>query len=182
MWHSVPALYRNALRAGNSVTWFFGGRCACGRFCDVAVEGSAGWVEWVDEPDGVVVGHGAASASSQLIRIVRCGLSYGVGPVTASAHPVVAPSATAISRRWLWGACGVTTGCPGGGIIAPPGIPDDVRNVAVNQTTASPTLLERFRAIGVEPARGTAELFAIDVRTEPAKSVSVVKRAGIKAP
>lgn len=73
---------------------------------------------------------------------------------------------------------------PWGGLIAPAGVPKDVQarlNAAVNKAMASPALLERFKALGVEPAGGTPEHFAAYVRKEIAKWAEVVKKAGIKA-
>lgn len=72
---------------------------------------------------------------------------------------------------------------PWGGIIAPAGVPKDVvarLNSAVNKALATPALLERFKALGVEPAGGTPEQFAQYVRKETVKWANVVKKAGIK--
>lgn len=73
---------------------------------------------------------------------------------------------------------------PWGGIIAPAGTPRDVLarlNVAVNKALATPALLERFKAMGVEPAGGTPEQFSAYLRKEIVKWADVVKKAGIKA-
>lgn len=72
---------------------------------------------------------------------------------------------------------------PWGGIIAPAGVPKDVvarLNSAVNKALATPALLERFKALGVEPAGGTPEQFAQYVRKETVKWANVVRKAGIK--
>lgn len=72
---------------------------------------------------------------------------------------------------------------PWGGIVAPAGINKDVQarlNAAVNKALGSPALLERFKALGVEPAGGTPEQFAAYVRKEIVKWTDVVKKAGIK--
>ncbi len=72
---------------------------------------------------------------------------------------------------------------PWGGIIAPAGVPKDVvarLNAAINKVLSTPALLERFKALGVEPAGGTPDQFAAHVRKEIPKWAGVVKRAGIK--
>jgi tripartite-type tricarboxylate transporter receptor subunit TctC len=72
---------------------------------------------------------------------------------------------------------------PWGGMIAPAGVPKDVvarLNSAVNKALATSALLERFKALGVEPAGGTPEQFAQYVRKEIVKWADVVKKAGIK--
>lgn len=72
---------------------------------------------------------------------------------------------------------------PWGGIIAPVGVQKDVvarLNAAINKALGTPALLERFKALGVDPGGGTPEQFAAHVRKEIPKWAEVVKRAGIK--
>lgn len=72
---------------------------------------------------------------------------------------------------------------PWGGIIAPAGVPKEVAarlNMVVNKVLSSPSLMEKFRALGVEPAGGTPEQFATHMRKETVKWADVVKKAGIR--
>ena len=73
---------------------------------------------------------------------------------------------------------------PWGGIIAPAGVPKEVvsrLNAVINKVLVSPSLLEKFRALGVDPAGGTPEQFMAHIRKETVKWADVVKKAGIKS-
>jgi tripartite-type tricarboxylate transporter receptor subunit TctC len=69
------------------------------------------------------------------------------------------------------------------GIVAPAGLPKPILaalNQQINQALASPSLKERFAAIGAEPAPRSPEHFAELIRTEYAKWGDVVRRSGAK--
>ena len=69
------------------------------------------------------------------------------------------------------------------GIVAPAGLPKAILttlNREINKTLASPSLKERFAAIGAEPSARTPEQFAELIRTEHAKWGDVVTRSGAK--
>ena len=71
-----------------------------------------------------------------------------------------------------------------GGYIAPAGTPAAIvarLNSDLNKVVASPTVGDRWRALGIEPVGGTPEYFAEYVRKEIAKWTAVIKQAGIKA-
>jgi tripartite-type tricarboxylate transporter receptor subunit TctC len=69
------------------------------------------------------------------------------------------------------------------GIVAPAGIPRPVLaklNAALRQALTSPTLRERFAAIGADPSPSTPEAFAAFIKSENEKWRDVVKRSGAK--
>src|SRR5262245_30262826 len=69
------------------------------------------------------------------------------------------------------------------GVIGPAGMARplvDKINAAVNRAIRSPAFVERFGAIGDEPAGGTAEEFADTIRRDLAKWKDVVERSGAK--
>ncbi len=69
------------------------------------------------------------------------------------------------------------------GIIAPAGVARSIvekLNVEINTATGSPSLREKFAALGSEPARGTPEQFGELIRKESAKWAEVVRRSGAK--
>jgi len=69
------------------------------------------------------------------------------------------------------------------GIVAPAGLPKAILTTLsreINKTLASPSLKERFAAIGAEPSARTPEQFAELIRTEHAKWGDVVRRSGAK--
>jgi tripartite-type tricarboxylate transporter receptor subunit TctC len=69
------------------------------------------------------------------------------------------------------------------GIVAPAGVPRPIvvkLNAEINKALASPTLKEKFAAIGAEPTIGTPAQFAELIRKENAKWAGVVKRSGAK--
>ena len=69
------------------------------------------------------------------------------------------------------------------GIVAPAGVPRPIivkLNAEINKALASPTLKEKFAALGAEPAIGTPEQFAALIRKENAKWAEVIKRSGAK--
>ena len=71
-----------------------------------------------------------------------------------------------------------------GGYMAPAGVPAAVvtkLNVEINKVLASPTIRERWLALGIEPVGGTPERFAAHVKAETAKWTDVIMKAGIKA-
>ncbi len=67
--------------------------------------------------------------------------------------------------------------------MAPAGVPRVIvskLNDEINTALASPTLKERFAALGAEPTIGTPEHFGELIRKENAKWSEVVKRSGAK--
>jgi tripartite-type tricarboxylate transporter receptor subunit TctC len=69
------------------------------------------------------------------------------------------------------------------GVIAPAGLPRPVLNrlnAAVNDAIRSSLFAERFAQIGDEPAGGTPEDFAAQIRGDSARWGAVVKRSGAK--
>lgn len=69
------------------------------------------------------------------------------------------------------------------GIVAPAGVPKAVvakLNSEINKALATPTLRERFAAIGAEPTIGTPEQFGALIRRENAKWAEVVRRSGAR--
>jgi len=69
------------------------------------------------------------------------------------------------------------------GVIAPAGVPRpilDKLNAAINRAVVSPAFRERFAAIGDEPAGGTPEEFAQQIRKDSTKWAEVIARSGAK--
>ena len=69
------------------------------------------------------------------------------------------------------------------GVVAPAGVPRpivDKLNAAVNRAIQSPSFRERFGIIGDEPAGGTPEEFAAQIRREFLKWRDVIKRSGAR--
>ena len=69
------------------------------------------------------------------------------------------------------------------GVVAPAGVPRpivDKLNAAVNRAIQSPAFRERFGIIGDEPAGGTPEEFAAQIRREFLKWRDVIKRSGAR--
>ena len=69
------------------------------------------------------------------------------------------------------------------GIVAPAGVPKAIvarLNAAINRALASPSLREKFAAIGAEPTIGTPEQFRDLIRKEHAKWAEVIKRSGAR--
>ncbi|MBS1217509.1 MAG: transporter [Proteobacteria bacterium] len=67
-----------------------------------------------------------------------------------------------------------------GGILAPAGIPKPILaklNTEMQTAVKSPTVIERYAALGAEPVASTPEQFAALIRSESAKWAEVVKRA-----
>jgi tripartite-type tricarboxylate transporter receptor subunit TctC len=56
----------------------------------------------------------------------------------------------------------------------------DRLNRAVNDAVRSPLMTERFKLVGEEPAAGTPEDYAAEIRTDFTKWKEVIERAGIK--
>ena len=70
-----------------------------------------------------------------------------------------------------------------GGVIAPAGVQKSIvtkLNAEINKALASPTLAEKFAAIGYEVVGGTPEQFDAFVKKEIVKWAEVVKRSGAK--
>lgn len=70
-----------------------------------------------------------------------------------------------------------------GGVVMPVGVPKPIvakLNAEINKAIASPTMKEKFSAIGNELVGGTPEQFDAFVRKEAAKWADVVKRSGAK--
>jgi tripartite-type tricarboxylate transporter receptor subunit TctC len=69
------------------------------------------------------------------------------------------------------------------GIVAPAGVPKIIvvkLNAEINTAIATPSLREKFAAIGSEAAGGTPEQFGELIRKDSAKWGEVVKRSGAK--
>jgi tripartite-type tricarboxylate transporter receptor subunit TctC len=69
------------------------------------------------------------------------------------------------------------------GIVAPAGLPKAIvakLNAEINRALASPTLKQRFAALGAEPVGGTAEQFGKLIRSEYAKWGEVIRRSGAR--
>lgn len=69
------------------------------------------------------------------------------------------------------------------GIVAPTGVPKAIAariNAELNRALASPTLRQRFAALGAEPVGGTSEQFGELIRREHAKWGEVIRRSGAK--
>ena len=69
------------------------------------------------------------------------------------------------------------------GIVAPAGVPRAIvtrLNAEINKALATPTLRQRFAAIGAEPTPRTPEAFRDLIRRENAKWAEVIKRSGAK--
>jgi len=69
------------------------------------------------------------------------------------------------------------------GVIAPAAVPRpilDKLNAAINRAVVSPAFRERFAAIGDEPAGGTPEEFAQQIRKDSTKWAEVIARSGAK--
>jgi tripartite-type tricarboxylate transporter receptor subunit TctC len=69
------------------------------------------------------------------------------------------------------------------GIVGPIGIPAAIvarLNSEINKAIVSPTVRERFAAVGAEPAPGSPEQFGSLIRKEHVKWAEVVKRSGAK--
>lgn len=67
-----------------------------------------------------------------------------------------------------------------GGILAPAGIPRNILaklNAEMLKAAKSPTVIERYAALGADPVSSTPEQFAALIRSESAKWAEVVKRA-----
>ena len=84
----------------------------------------------------------------------------------------------------------IESGVPGfaytiwGGIVAPAATPQAIvtkLNAEINKALSSPAVLEKFAALGYEPAGGTPEEFASLPRIEVARSGDIIKRSGAKA-
>ena len=69
------------------------------------------------------------------------------------------------------------------GIVAPAGLPKAIvakLNAEINRALASPTLKQRFAALGADPVGGTAEQFGKLIRSEYAKWGEVIRRSGAR--
>jgi tripartite-type tricarboxylate transporter receptor subunit TctC len=69
------------------------------------------------------------------------------------------------------------------GILAPKGLPRDIQllwNAEVNRATQLPDVKERLASAGLEPAPGTTEEFAGQLKREVERWAAVVKKAGVK--
>lgn len=69
------------------------------------------------------------------------------------------------------------------GMLAPKGLPKDIQmrwNAEVNRATQLPDVKERLASAGLEPAPGTPEEFAGQLKREVERWAYVVKKAGIK--
>jgi tripartite-type tricarboxylate transporter receptor subunit TctC len=84
----------------------------------------------------------------------------------------------------------IESGMPGfaftiwGGIVAPVATSQTIvtkLNAEINKALSSPAVLEKFAALGYEPAGGTPEEFASLARIEVARSGDIIKRSSAKA-
>ena len=69
------------------------------------------------------------------------------------------------------------------GIVAPAGVPRAIvtrLNAEINKALATPTLRQRFAAIGAEPTPRTPEEFRDLIRRENTKWAEVIKRSGAR--
>ena len=72
---------------------------------------------------------------------------------------------------------------PSAGYIVPARVPREIvmrLNAEINKALQSPTVTERFAAMGLVIVGGTPEHFAEHLRAETAKWGKVIKTAGIK--
>ncbi len=105
-------------------------------------------------------------------RVRALGVS---GPARSSGFPDIPSIAEAgvpgyVAVTWL-------------GVVAPAKTPRpivDRLNRAVNEALKSPTMAERFKLIGEDPAPGTPGDYAAVIKTDFAKWKEVIERAGIK--
>jgi tripartite-type tricarboxylate transporter receptor subunit TctC len=70
------------------------------------------------------------------------------------------------------------------GVLAPAGTPKDIvvlLNKEINALIALPDAKEKFVSLGLDPAGGSPEDFARDMRAEGEKWATVIKAAGIRA-
>jgi tripartite-type tricarboxylate transporter receptor subunit TctC len=70
------------------------------------------------------------------------------------------------------------------GIVGPAGLPREIverLNREINNGLKSPEMLKRFAELGYEPAYGTAEQFAAEIRRDIELYARVIQKAGIKA-
>jgi len=69
------------------------------------------------------------------------------------------------------------------GIVAPVGVPKSIiakLNAELNKALVSPTLRQRFAAVGADPVGGTSAQFGELIRKEYVKWGDVIRRAGAK--
>jgi tripartite-type tricarboxylate transporter receptor subunit TctC len=69
------------------------------------------------------------------------------------------------------------------GIVVPAGVPKRIvakLNAELNKALASPTVTNRFAAIGADPGGGTTEQFGTLIRKEYVKWGEVIRRAGAR--
>jgi tripartite-type tricarboxylate transporter receptor subunit TctC len=69
------------------------------------------------------------------------------------------------------------------GIVAPAGVPQPIvvrLNAAINAALNTPTVRQRFAAIGADPVNSTPDQFRDLIRRENAKWAEVIKRSGAK--
>jgi tripartite-type tricarboxylate transporter receptor subunit TctC len=110
---------------------------------------------------------------------VKGGRLRGLG-VTAPKRSPAAPDLPTIAEAGIPG-YEIT---PWSGYVVPVRVPHDIvmrLNAEINQALASPTVSEKFAAMGSTPAGGTPEQFAEHVRMETAKWAQVIKQARIRA-
>ena len=108
----------------------------------------------------------------------KAGRVRGLG-VTGKVRSPAVPDIPTISEAGVPGYEATTWN----GIVAPAGLPIAILttlNREINQTLASPTLKERFAAIGAETSARTPEQFAELIRSEHAKWGDVVRRSGAR--
>jgi len=70
------------------------------------------------------------------------------------------------------------------GIVGPAGVPREIvdrLNREINNALKGAELLKRFAELGYEPAYGTAEQFAAEIRKDTELYARIIQKAGIKA-
>jgi tripartite-type tricarboxylate transporter receptor subunit TctC len=110
---------------------------------------------------------------------VKAGRLRGLG-VTASRRSPAVPDLPTVAEAGIPG-YEIT---PWSGYVVPVRVPRDIvmrLNSEINRALVSPTVSEKFAAMGSTPVGGTPEQFAEHVRRETAKWAQVIKSAGIRA-
>jgi tripartite-type tricarboxylate transporter receptor subunit TctC len=118
------------------------------------------------------------SPSSSVLPLVQSKRVRALAITSTRRHPSVPDVETLIeagmpdfdARNWI-------------ALFAPSGMsPDAVNrlNAEINRIVQTPTMIERFTAVGAEPLQGTPKQWAAYVREEVAKWAKVVKSAGVR--
>jgi tripartite-type tricarboxylate transporter receptor subunit TctC len=109
---------------------------------------------------------------------VKAGRLRGLG-VTSSKRSAAIPELPTVAEAGIPG----FEIMPWSGYVVPARVSRDIvvrLNAEINRALASPTIVEKFAAMGSTPIGGTPEQFAEHVRKETAKWGKVIKTAGIR--